>query len=76
MTKKSWKGEPIDVVRMAYGKLTTIDNTRVLAARQARINVHAIIHESNKSIPVEMAKRFLYRTTYPNGSNIIGWDGS
>ena len=41
MKAKGWDGAPIDVVRMPDGNLTTIDNTRVLAARYAEIDVQA-----------------------------------
>ncbi|MGD6842177.1 hypothetical protein ACQCVH_06600 [Bacillus infantis] len=39
MAKNGWVGDPIDVVRMSDGGLTTIDNTRVVAARAAGIDV-------------------------------------
>ncbi len=39
MKTNAWKGDPIDVIRMSDGKLTTIDNTRVVAAREAGIKV-------------------------------------
>lgn len=42
MKLNGWKGDPIDVVRMADGKLTTIDNTRVLAASRAGVKVEAV----------------------------------
>ena len=41
MRNNGWAGDPIDVVRMPDGGLTTIDNTRVVAARQAGIDVQA-----------------------------------
>jgi len=39
MRANGWQGDAIDVVRMPDGKLTTLDNTRVLAADQAGIQV-------------------------------------
>ncbi|WP_143742420.1 hypothetical protein [Roseateles chitinivorans] len=39
MRANGWKGAPIDVVRMSDGSLTTFDNTRLLAAQRAGINV-------------------------------------
>lgn len=84
---------------MSDGKLTTVDNTRVLAAKNAGICVQANVHTSSDPILTDFAMRFTskkgtipktwgeavtnrinnqnstYRTTYPNGSNIIGWDG-
>lgn len=39
MKANGWKGDAIDVVRMGDGGLTTLDNTRVLAASRAGVNV-------------------------------------
>jgi hypothetical protein len=47
MRKSGWVGEPVDVVRMADGKLTAFDNTRVLAAQKAGIDVQAVIRDAN-----------------------------
>jgi len=41
MSKDGWVGKPIDVVAMPDGTLASIDNTRVLAARMANIDVQA-----------------------------------
>ncbi|WP_124431037.1 hypothetical protein [Pseudomonas orientalis] len=38
---KGWKGDPVDVVKMPDGKLTSMDNTRIAAAREAGIDVKA-----------------------------------
>lgn len=46
MKANGWKGDPIDVVKMSDGKLTTIDNTRVVAAREAGIDIQAILHDA------------------------------
>ena len=35
MRTNGWKGDPIDVVRMPDRKLTSMDNTRIIAAREA-----------------------------------------
>ena len=99
MKANGWVGDPIDVVKMSDGKLTTVDNTRVLAAKNAGIDVQANIHVASDPIPADVAVRFTskngtipktwgeavtnrinnqnstYRTTYPNGSYITGWDG-
>ena len=62
MMKEGWKGSPIDVVKMPDGLLTTIDNTRVLAARIAKIDAKATVHPYNAELMNEMqlrlAKRF------------------
>lgn len=44
MKQNGWKGNPIDVVKMPDGVYTTIDNTRVVSAREAGIDVQAIVH--------------------------------
>ncbi|PHM28800.1 hypothetical protein [Xenorhabdus budapestensis] len=61
MKAKGWAGDPIDVVRMKDGGLTTIDNTRVLAASRANVNVKARVHDGSTPLPQEFIKRF---TTY------------
>ena len=43
---------------MSDGKLTTIDNTRVVAAREAGIDIQAIIHDANELLPENLIKRF------------------
>lgn len=44
MKKNGWQGDPIEFVRMDDGELTTLDNTRVVAARAAGIDVMANVH--------------------------------
>jgi hypothetical protein len=46
-----WQGSPIDVVKMDNGTMTAFDNTRVLAASRAGIDVRAIIHTSDEAFP-------------------------
>ena len=58
MKRDGWVGEAIDVVRMTDGKLTTIDNTRVLAARYAGIDVRANIHTYDELLPNNLIERF------------------
>ena len=50
MVKNGWVGDPIDVVTMTDGGLTTIDNTRVVAAQIAGIDVKARIHAHDELI--------------------------
>lgn len=99
MKQNGWRGAAIDVVRMPDSKLTTIDNTRVLAARKVGIDVKANVYNYDELLPNSgLIERFTtkkgipqtwgdavnlrigkqnsqYRKLYPNGSNIIGWDG-
>ncbi|WP_232244523.1 hypothetical protein [Pseudomonas putida] len=43
MKTNGWKGDPVDVVKMPDGKLTSMDNTRIAAAREAGIDVNASV---------------------------------
>jgi len=43
MRSNGWLGDPIDVIKMPDGKITSIDNTRVAAAREAMIDVKATV---------------------------------
>jgi filamentous hemagglutinin len=56
MLKNGWNGDPIDVVRMSDGSLTTIDNTRLLAAKKAKIKAVVRIHEFDDVPPVARFK--------------------
>jgi RHS repeat-associated protein len=58
MSAKGWNGDAIDVVRMPDGKLTTLDNTRVLAADRAGINAQARIHNYDDALPSNFVDRF------------------
>lgn len=51
MKKNGWLGDPIDVVTMTDGKLTTLDNTRVVAARAAGIKAEARVHGYDEPLP-------------------------
>lgn len=57
MSKDGWLGKPIDVVAMPDGTLASIDNTRVLAARMANIDVKANVRGFDELIndPVRQA---------------------
>lgn len=54
MKAKGWDGDQIDVVRMPDGNLTTIANTRVLAARYAEIDVQANVHAFDEVLPQDL----------------------
>ena len=99
MKVNGWKGEPIDVVRMSDGGLTTVDNSRLLAAKITNTPVKAIVHNMDDaiygiraeqlisktgSIPTTWGEAILnrigrqsklYRSLYPYGSLITGWNG-
>lgn len=61
MRANGWVGEPIDVVQMGDGGLTSLDNRRVLAAKRAEIDVQANIHSFDDPIPADLAGRFKSR---------------
>ncbi len=65
MKTNGWKGDPIDVVRMKDSKLTTLDNTRGVAARKADINVKANVHGYNGKLSSEMVERFTTKQGVP-----------
>ncbi|WP_431812021.1 hypothetical protein [Lysinibacillus sp. FW12] len=65
MKANGWKGDPIDVVKMPDGNYTTIDNTRVAAAREVGINVEAIIRDCNEPLPSNMIDRFTTKKGVP-----------
>lgn len=50
MRANGWAGDPIDAVRMPDGGLTTVDNTRVVAAGHAGIDVQVNSHEFDEEI--------------------------
>lgn len=50
MRTNGWAGKPVDVVRMLDGTLTSIDNTRILAARRAGIEIQANVRAFDELI--------------------------
>ncbi|MDE5908327.1 MAG: hypothetical protein K2H52_06275 [Lachnospiraceae bacterium] len=65
MKQNGWKGDPIDVVEMPDGVYTTIDNTRVVSAREAGIDVQATTHNYNDPLPIEYVERFTTKQGVP-----------
>ena len=65
MRARGWEGTPIDVVRLGDGKLTAIDNTRVLAAHRAGITVYVTVHAADDALPAELVGRFTTRAGVP-----------
>ena len=61
MRADGWVGKPIDVVRMPDGGLTTVDNTRLLAAKRAGIDVHVTVHNFKDPIPEPRAVKLRSR---------------
>lgn len=65
MKSNGWKGDAIDIVKMPDGKYTTVDNTRVAAARDAGIDVKANVRSSNEVLPDNMVDRFTTKKGVP-----------
>lgn len=65
MDKNDCEGDPIDVVRMSDGGLTTIDNTRVVAARAAGIDVQAVVRNADDLLPEHLIERFTTKKGVP-----------
>ena len=51
MVIDGWDGEPLNVVRMPDGGLSSLDNTRLLAAREAGIDAEIIVFDYNDVMP-------------------------
>ena len=71
MKKYGWRGDPIDIVEMPDGLYTTLDNTRVVAAREVGIEVQANIHGYNDIIP---ESSIVERLTTPKGVPVTWGD--
>lgn len=65
MRKNGWNGHPVDVVNMPDNAPTSMDNTRILAARKAGIQIDAIVHNHSDRLSYNEIKRFKVGTTYP-----------
>jgi len=72
MKTNGWKGDPVDVIKMPDGKMTSMDNTRISAAREAGIDVKANVRNFNDPLPKDMiaSGRFGNATTW--GEAITG----
>jgi RHS repeat-associated protein len=69
MRNSGWVGDAIDVVRMPDGGLTSLDNTRLLAASRAGIDVQARVHGFDDALPYSLVERF----TTPKGGVPSTW---
>ena len=65
MSKEGWKGEAVDVIKMPDGKLTSIDNSRVSAAKEVGISIKANVRNYDEKLSSEVldSKRFIKRGT-------------
>lgn len=58
MKKDGWKGDPVDIVKMPDGNMTSMDNTRISAAREAGIKVNANVRSYNEKLTPSEVERF------------------
>ena len=58
MKKDGWKGDPVDVIKMSDGKMTSMDNTRIIAAREAGVKVEANIRGYDEKLTSSEVERF------------------
>ena len=59
MKANGWKGDAIDIVRVGDGKLTTLDNTRVLAASRSGTKVRAKIYNASDELLAHFVEWFI-----------------
>ncbi len=77
MRTEGWKGNPIDVVELPDKSLLSIDNRRLLAAREAGIDVPVIRHHPDEPFPEKRGKSIFFRPNHsirqlPDGSLVRG----
>jgi hypothetical protein len=66
MKTDGWKGDPVDVVEMPDGQLTSLDNTRIVAAREAGIDVKANIRAFDEPLSAAEITRFTKNGKVPS----------
>ncbi len=66
MEQSGWKGDPIDMVKMPDGKLTTVDNSRLLAAKNTGTGVKGNIHDFDELLSPAQVIRFTRDGVAPN----------
>ena len=67
--KIGWQGKPVDVIRTKSGQYISMDNRRIVAAREAGIEVHAIIHDIEE--PLTIGKQMQFAIRHPEANEII-----
>lgn len=66
MSTRGWDGEPIDVVKMDDGRLTSLDNTRLRAAVETDTSVSANVHRPDDALTADERERFYWRGKTPD----------
>jgi hypothetical protein len=69
MRDEGWVGDAVDIVHMPDSGLTSVDNTRILAAREAGISVKGVIHDPGDPLTVDEIDRFAPK----HGSDPVSW---
>ncbi|WP_308420891.1 VENN motif pre-toxin domain-containing protein, partial [Hafnia psychrotolerans] len=72
MKKDGWKGDPVDVIKMPDGKMTSMDNTRISAAREAGIKVEANVRSFDDPLPKDMMDSGRFGSAKTWGEAITG----
>ncbi|MFP1843910.1 hypothetical protein [Lonsdalea quercina] len=72
MKKDGWKGEPVDVIKMPDEKMTSMDNTRISAAREAGIKVEANVRSFDDPLPKDMVDSGRFGSAKTWGEAITG----
>lgn len=67
LRENGWQGQPVDVIRTKDGKYISMDNRRIAAAREAGVDVHAIVHELDE--PLTAGKQIQYRVQDPKSKD-------
>jgi hypothetical protein len=49
-----WRGDPLDVVVMPDGRLTSLDNRRILVSRDRGIQPLVLVHPGDEPLPPEL----------------------
>jgi len=60
MLEHGWDWDPIDVVRMGDGGLTSLDNTRLRAAVESGTAIEARVHEPGEALTHRESTRFFW----------------
>jgi len=58
MRRDGWQGDPVDVVNMPDGAPTSMDNRRLLAAREAGIPIEANVRNASDPLTPAQIDRF------------------
>lgn len=58
MRRDGWQGDPVDVVNMPDGAPTSMDNRRLLAAREAGIPIEANVRNASDPLTPAQVDRF------------------